>query len=606
MYNDNSDRRFWSLDRIFTPRLADRGGGIPIGLALFVAVSVASSVANAQEPADYIFKNGAVYTVESDQPWADAVAVKDGRIVYVGTVARLADFIGQDTKVIDMAGGMLMPGFVDAHVHSQTLTTLLDADLTDRGYATPAQLVERLRAYVDGHPDEKIIRGTGWSLETFGPTGPTKSMLDQLVSDRPVVLDSMDSHYMWVNSKALELADITGATPDPLPGKSWFQRMPGSREPSGFVAEGAAMQMIRQRLIAKGYELGGRALVRKGYERGLPMLAAAGVTTVFDAGMQDTVLADDVLHGLETQGRLPIRVFGSVFYKDLEGVNDDRDPIGLFKSLSAKYHSDYLGLRMIKILVDGSENNYTAYMLEPYSDRPGTRGSPLVSAEELKRFVAEADAAGIDVHMHVVGDAAARIALDAIENAALKNGPRDRRHTLTHVMFIHPDDIGRFTKLGAIWQASPGWTWMNPRMIEDERILGKERFAERTAIAQTAIDRGVIMNFSSDFSSLSPGYPYKPLDQMQIGLTRQPKDQPDFRVMPNERERLHMGDLIRGYTINGAYMLRMETKIGSIKVGKQADLIVLDRNLFNISIYDVHKVSVKFTMMDGKVTYVAK
>lgn len=337
---------------------------------------------------------------------------------------------------------------------------------------------------------------------------------------------------------------------------------------------------------------------------GLPMLSAAGITTVFDAGMANEALAYDVLHNLEKHGQLPVRVFGS-HYAGRE-VGAEEDPVNAFLALRAKYHSDLLSSRMIKIGVDASENNYTAYMLEPYADRKDVHVEPLIAENDLNDLVRRADAAGIDVHMHVVGDKGARIALDAIELAEKANGSRTRRHTLTHVILIHPDDVARFRKLGAVWQTTPSWTAMTPRNIVVERAVGKERFAERIYPLKDAVDHGVIMNFSSDFNSLSPGYTYKPLDQMQIGHTRQPLDKPDFRVMPRESQRLGVADLIRGYTINGAYMLRMESKIGSISVGKRADMVVLDSNLFDLPVYDLHKAKVMMTFMNGKVTYDGK
>lgn len=582
--------------------------GTTISKAMVVAAALAGAMlppaARAAEPADYAFRNGAVYTVSNERPWAEAVAVKGHQIIYVGPDKGLAAYVGKTTRIVDLAGGMLLPGFIDAHVHSTSLATVADADLTDRT-AKPEGIVDRLRRYVTAHPNDRLIRGTGWIAETFGEAGPTKGMIDGFIPDRPAVLGAIDGHLMWVNSKTLEIAGITADTPDPEPGVSWFQRLPGSREPSGFIVEGPAMRIITDALARHGYELNGHDRLVEGYEKGLPMLSAVGVTTVFDAGMADEAQGFQVLHELETQGRLTVRVFGSHRYRPEEGTVAATDPIGKFLALKQKYHSDYLGLRMIKVLVDASENNHTGYMLEPYADRPDTRGAPLLPAEELDKLVQQADAAGIDMHMHVVGDAAARMALDAIELAEKQDGSRDRRHALTHVIVIHPADVGRFRKLGVIWQTTPSWTSMSPRNIVVERAMGEPRFAERMYPIQDAIDQGVVVNFSSDFSSLSPSYVYKPLDQMQIGHTRQPIDRPDAPIMPRETQRVNVVDLIRGYTINGAYMLRMEDKIGSIEVGKDADLVVLDRNLFDVPAQDIHKAKVKLTMMDGKVTYTA-
>lgn len=560
------------------------------------------SPAVAAPAADYVFTNGAIYTVSEEQPWAEAVAVKGDRIVYVGSAKGAAEHIGKSTRKIDLAGGMLLPGFIDAHAHTSGFATLADADLADRT-APPEGIVERLRKFVESHPNEKLIRGSGWIYQTFGEAGPTKAMIDEIVPDRPAVLRSIDGHLMWVNSKTLELAGITADTPDPEPGVSWFQRLPGSREPSGFIVEGSAIGIVTSALEKLGYELNSAERLKEGYRLGLPIMSAAGVTAIFDAGISNEPVTYEILRKLEADGKLSIRLFGSHrYYADLPGSEQD-DPVGDFLKMRQKYHSDLLSVAQIKVAIDGSEDNHTAFMLDPYADIPEFRGKPLLSPERLNDLLQKADANDVDVHMHVVGDAGARMALDAIEYAKDRNGSRDRRHTLTHAILIHPDDIARFRKLGAIWQTTPSWTSMSPRNIAIEKAMGSERFAERMYPLGDAINQGVIVNYSSDLGSLNPAYIFKPLDQIQIGHTRQPIDKPDFNVMPRISQRVSVADSIRAYTINGAYMLRMEKKIGSIEVGKFADLVVLDRNLFDVSPYDLHKAVIKMTMMNGTVTY---
>jgi len=200
-------------------------------------------------------------------------------------------------------------------------------------------------------------------------------------------------------------------------------------------------------------------------------------------------------------------------------------------------------------------------------------------------------------------DAAARMALDAIAYAVARNGSRDRRHTLAHTIFVHPNDIARFRELGAIWQSTPSWATMSPRNVIVRRAMGSPRFADRIYRFQAALNQGVVVTFGSDLNSLNPGSIYKPLEQIEIGHTRQAIGQPQAAVMPEESQRLSVPELLRCYTINGAYMLHMEKKIGSISVGKQADLVLLDKNLFEISPYDIHSARILLTMMDGKVTY---
>jgi predicted amidohydrolase YtcJ len=405
---------------------------------------------------------------------------------------------------------------------------------------------------------------------------------------------------MWVNSKTLELAGIDANTPDPEPGVSWFQRYPNSREPTGYVIEGKAMGMIHDALTKKGYEFESRERYVEGLAKGLPMLAAAGITSVFDAG-GDVELMYPALRQLENKGQLPLRVFGSVFWGS---KSPSGDTIKDYVAMRQQYHSDTLGFKMIKVAIDGSDNNHTAYMLDPYADAPDLLGTPIYTQQQFNDIARQAEAAKIDLHVHVVGDGAIREALDAFDLVE-KGVHRDRRNTLAHVNIIHPDDIDRFRTLGVIWNSTPSWSMMTPRNITIRRAMGEPRFSERFHRFQTPANDGVIMNIGSDFATLQPGAVYKPLDHIEIGHTRQALGDPTFDMMPEAKERGSLTELIRAYTINGAYMLRMEDKIGSISVGKRADLVVFDKNLFEVPAYAIHTVPVRMTMMDGKVTYSA-
>jgi len=569
-----------------------------IGLSILSALLLCSVAADAQE-ADFVFRNGSVYTVTTEKPWAEAVAVSHGEIIYVGSDSEVRRHVGRRTQVIDLNHGMLLPGFIDSHTHLHGAEALLDVPLTLRG-RPPQEVLASVRRYVEGHPGQKLVQGRGFIVESFLPDGPDKKMLDPIIPDRPAVFTSVDAHFMWVNSRALELAGIDTNTPDPEPGVSWFQRYPGSREPTGYVIEGAAMNMVRQALEMKGYAFESRERYLEGLKLGLPMLAAAGITTVFDAGAPEAI-AYPALHELESQGQLPVRVMGSLFWRA-----DDGDPIAHFRALQRQYHSDLVAARMIKVALDGSDNNHTAYMLDPYADDPSTHGTRLYDDAQFSDIVHRADAAKIDLHVHIVGDAAIRQALDAFAAVAAENDARDRRNTLVHVNFVHPDDIVRFRQIGVIWSSTPSWSMMTPRNVTIEHAMGGARFAQRIHRFQTPVDKGVMMNFGSDFATLQPGSVYKPLDHIEIGRTRQALGDPNFPIQPDVYERGKIADLIASYTINGAYMLRMEDKIGSIAVGKRADLVVLGQNLFDVSPYAIHSVPVMLTMMDGKVTHRAE
>jgi hypothetical protein len=252
--------------------------------------------------------------------------------------------------------------------------------------------------------------------------------------------------------------------------------------------------------------------------------------------------------------------------------------------------------------VDGSESNRTAYYLEPYADRPDWRGEPLLPPEILNRFIREADAEGIDTHVHAVGDAAVRITLDAYEAAFKATSRADRRHTITHAFLTAPSDIARFKQLGVIANTQIQWGVPDPYQLRARAVLGEARWNQMYSF-KSFMDAGVTVAFGTD--GLATGYKvvFKPLEAIQAGHTRQEPGKPDGPIQPPISERLDIAQLIRGYTINGAYQMRLEDKIGSIKVGKLADLIVLDRNLFEVAPHEIGKVNVQLTMMDGRTTH---
>lgn len=566
-----------------------------------VALAALAIDAAAVPTADLVFRRGAVFTVDNDRPWAESVAVRGDTIVYVGDDSGVAEYIGNKTKIVDLKGRMLLPGFIDSHVHISTADSLPDASLALRD-RPPADVLNAIRIHVEENPGQAIVRGTGWIPETFAPFGPDKKDLDAIVSDRPAVMDAIDSHHLWINSKALELAGITADTPDPDPGKSWFQRYPGSREPTGFIVEGKAMRMVREGLAKQGFPLRNGDRFVRGLELGLPLLSSAGITTVFDAGMRSPENDLATLHEFERQGRLSLRVFSSYRFTPTLGAKG-KDPIAEVMSLRSRYDSDKLfAARQIKVALDGSENNYTAFMLEPYADRPQSRGLPLFPQQQLNALLISADANDIDVHMHVVGDAGARMGLDAVEQAIIRNGSRERRHTLSHVIFVHPDDIPRFRRLGVLWQSTPSWALPSTRNDVVRAAMGDHRFNFIYPFRQALI-QGALLTFGSDFGSLNPGAVFKPLEQIEVGHTRRRLGQEAGPILPSADQRLDLSELIRAYTINGAYMLRMENKLGSITVGKKADLVLLEKNLFDVAPHEIHRTRVLMTVMDGRLVY---
>ncbi len=290
------------------------------------------------------------------------------------------------------------------------------------------------------------MRGFGWRYMAFPSTGPRKEDLDAIWSDRPVFLCAIDIHCAWVNSKALQLAGITKDTPDPVPGFSRFQRDPATGEPTGFLVEPPAMVQVLD--AAEPFAIG-TAAANLGLW--LPKASAAGITSVMDAGV--IVVSEDEAFqhyvDLENAGNLPFRVVGTHYYNDPK-----TDPILIITGLRAKYRTELVRASVLKLNIDGGLEPYTAYLIDPYSDKPDTKGVTLIPPDRIKQIISIADREGIDVHCHVIGDGAVRLVLDAVEEAIAANPPRDRRHSLAHLPFVSDSDLTRFAKLGVIAQSS--------------------------------------------------------------------------------------------------------------------------------------------------------
>lgn len=539
-----------------------------------------------------MFVNGKVYTVNVNQPWAQAVAVKGKQIVFVGDAARAKELAGPRTEVIDLRGKMLIPGFVEAHTHPFVGSALSQG--IDLQYDTREKILEVLTAYAKTNPSGKLVRGFGWRYIAFPPTGPRKEDLDAIWPDKPVFLCAIDIHCAWVNSKALQLAGITKDTPDPVPGFSRFERDAATGEPTGYLVEPPAMVKVLE--ASEPFTL---ESVANSLGAWLPKASAAGITSVMDAGV--IVVEEDEAFGhyveLEQAGTLPFRVVGTLYYNDPK-----IDPIPLITGLRAKYNTELVRASVLKLNIDGGPEPYTAYMLEPYSDKPDTRGVTLVPPDRIRQIVQAADREGIDVHCHVIGDGAVRLTLDAIEEAVTANPPRDRRHSLAHLPLVSDSDLRRFSQLGVIAQSSAQWAVLDPAMVGiTEKRWGdraNKLFRYRSLLLEQAR-----LALGTDWPAASYYSTYKPLDAVEVALTRQEIGKPDAPPLPPVSERLDLPQALRANTLDAAYQLRLENAVGSIEVGKFADLVVLQENLFDVSPREIHATPVVMTMMNGRFTH---
>ena len=580
---------------------AQSAGSLVIGRRPFVqgAVSLAS-IGLAQPAASggvatTVFRNGAVYTLSPKQPWAKAVAVRGDRIVAVGTDADVAKFVGSATQVVDLRGRMLMPGFVEGHTHP-FLGAFFAAGV-DLQYPTRVEALAAIRDFAKLNPDG-VLRGFGWRMDMFPDSGPTRQELDAVVSDRPAMLFAIDCHSMWVNSAALKAAGITKDTPDPISGFSYFAR-DAAGNPTGFVLEVPAVLQVVNAITAITVPMMATML-----GAWLPKASEAGITTLFDAGIPPVGGTEaeiiQIYADYAAKNALPFRV---VTCHSIKGPPTDQ-AVAETEKLRLKFSSDLLQVRVLKIVADGTAEGWTAHMLQPYADRPGFRGIPPFTQDQLNGMVAAADAAQIDVHVHACGDATVRMALNAFEQTIETRPPRDRRNTIAHNVSVDDTDIPRFGQLGVIAEFSINWHSMDPDSVDIITARCGPQLQAQIYRPRSVLKSGGRISAGTDWPAAGYFSTYKPLEAIQIGVTRQLIDRSADNVcLQPADERLELAEALAANTLGAAYQLRMERDIGSIEVGKKADLIVLNENLFNIPKAQIAATRIAMTMMNGRVTH---
>ncbi|HUY97584.1 MAG TPA: amidohydrolase [Verrucomicrobiae bacterium] len=556
---------------------------------------------NTDRPADWVFLGGAVYTVDRARPWAEAVAIRDGRIAGVGSDHSIRSQIGPRTEVIDLRGRMLMPGFQDSHVHpAMGGLQRLRCDLSDHHTLTDYQAA--VRAYAALHPGRPWIVGGGWAMDVFPGGLPTAEALDAAVHDRPVYLSNRDGHGAWVNSRALELAGVDAATPDPRDGR--IERDAAGR-PTGALHEGA------MDLVTRCVPAGTRDEWRQGLLAGQAYLHQFGVTAWQDAAVEvtgSTVPILDTYREMAERGELTARVVGALWWDRHRGLGQ------LDELVAARDRVTTPGFRptTVKIMQDGVCEDFTAAVLDPYLDGHGCaterRGLSFIDPELLGQVVTAVDQAGFQVHFHAIGERAVREALDALAVARTINGMNDLRHHIAHIQVIHPDDLARFAALRVVANAQPLWAANEPQMTElTIPFLGPERSLWQYPFA--TLDRlGARLAFGSDWFVSSPN----PLWEIHVAVNRVPPPRDLGHQLAEGRsdsfiptERLDLATALHAFTMGSAYVNHLDHETGSIAVGKWADLVVIDRNLFTEPRLAIAEASVQLTLVGGHPVYQA-
>lgn len=532
--------------------------------------------------ADRVLRGALVWTADEERPFAEAVAIHDGVLTYVGDASGVERFIGSGTEVLDLPGHMVLPGFQDSHAHP--VSAGLELGECNLYEAQTVGDIERIvRGYVAANPDLPWIRGNGWALPVFPQASPSRELLDRLVPDRPAFFYAADGHSAWVNTHALRLAGVTRATPDPEGGR--IERDLQTGEPSGTLREDA-MALVASRLPPYSAEERLDAA-----RRALREANRLGITAITDADVGDETL--EAYAELSRRGELSARVTVALasevdapVAKEVERLKAIRDRhLGLPR----------LTVNTVKLYTDGVIEARTAALLAPYLGGSGDTGPLVYQPDDLTARVVALDREGFQVHFHTIGDRAIRVAFDAIAEARRANGGRDRRPVLAHIELFDPSDIPRFRELGAIASFQPYWAQADG-YIRDLTIpvLGPARSRWLYPI-QSVLTSGAVVAGGSDWSVSS----LNPLDAIEVALTRRSARAPAGPAwVPEERANLPM--MLAAYTINAAYATYHERESGSVKVGKQADLIVVDRDLFSVPAQQLSESRVLLTLLDGR------
>lgn len=514
-------------------------------------------------------------------PEKDAVVVVNGRIHKVCTSQEAKDFIGKDTRVIDADGRVLVPGFIDSHIHFMT-GGISEKRVRVNTAKSLEEIQARVKAYAAQHPEAQWIQGRGFSYDLFAkmtPPFPTRQMLDAAVPDRPVFIRAYDGHTGWANTKALELAGVTKDTKDPKDGKIIREK---DGTPAGALLEGAMDLMFEK---VPPYSLQERI---EGILAAQKLALDAGLTAINDFVADKETL--DAYLALEKDGRLLLRVFFSPpIETPLEEAKKLRERIAK-ESKRVKFGS-------LKGFVDGVVESDTAAFIEPYADNPKVKGEAHLKPADLERLIVPADKEGFAVSLHAIGDLAVRTSLDAFELAAKRNNTSDRRHRIEHIEVLDPKDSKRFKELSVVASMQPYHAEPSdaPGKGTWETKVGKKRLPHIFAWNEIRAQGGVVA-FGSDWSVMS----LDPLMGLAVATTRQ-----NGHGLPREGwaapQKVSFLDALKGYTENAAWALHAEKELGAIAVGRVADLALLSKKIDPEEPLSLYWGNVDSTIIDGKV-----
>jgi len=532
-----------------------------------------------------------VYTVNMNHPWAEALVVRGDKIIFVGHKSDALKFKNESTIVINEPNGMVLPGFIDTHVHLLWGGIEMD-ECNLSGLASPGEVELAIASYAKKYPNREWIRGNGWSLPIFPNGNPSKEFLDKIVSERPVYLLSSDGHSAWVNSKALEISGVDRHTKDPKNGR--IERDSVDGQPSGILREDA-MHLVESMIPPYTKEQ-----IDKGLSSSVKEATKVGITSILDAGTESYNQKNSNLAGYDgldayqnaTNYRtIPLRI-NATQYVSPESWRED-----LIRIKKRRFKNKLGTMNTVKMFTDGVIEGGTASLLEVYK---GTNHYGILNwvPDTLKKVVAAYDREGFQIHFHAIGDRAIRITLDAFEYARNVNGFRDMRHMISHAQLIHPKDMGRFKELDIIACFQPLWAYPDPYMKElTLPVLGPVRSKWNYPL-KSLVSTGARITGGSDWSVTS----LNPLYGIEVAVTRKEPGNINGEVLFIE-EAIDLKTIIKAYTLDAAYSLFKDNEIGSLEKNKLADITLLDKNLFDIPNHEIHNAEVIMTIFNGEIVY---
>lgn len=531
--------------------------------------------------ADLIISNGRIYTVDPAQPWTEAVACRDGRIVAVGRQAEVIALAGRHTRHVDARGRLVLPGLTDAHVHFLQYA-IRRRQLSLFGLTDFALVRKRLAAAAARAEPGQWIIGWGWDANRWD-VSPTASLLDEIAPHNPVMLTRMDMHTWWVNTPVLRIAGIGRETPDPP--DSVIHRDEDGR-PTGLLSEWNALALLEPH-VPKPDE----ATLAGWLEEAVAEANRLGLTGIHDQRVErEGAQSLRLFQTLRREGKLRLRVHHNIAADFLPEVAR--------LGLQAGFGDDRLWLGHVKAFADGTMGSRTALMLEPFEGEPENRGIAVTTAADLWRLIVDAAEAGFPISVHAIGDQAVRDVLDVMGEWATTRGSGGLSlpQRIEHVQLIHPDDLGRPAEHRITASVQPIHLQTDWRTAD--RVWGER--ARYAYAFRSLLDRGTALAFGSD----APVAPLNPLTGIYAAVTRLDEGgQPAGGWYPQER--LTVAEAVAAYTMGPAQLAGQAQRQGSIAPGKWADLVILSHNLFEIAPETIPQVRVETTVFDGEIVYEA-